>query len=62
MSAMVSTISGGLVLLVIGLMLSGGVMYALTSLVSKGTCRSNGCGHNQFGNDDRCAICRLPLD
>lgn len=25
------------------------------------TCTDRGCGYNQFGNDDKCAICRRPL-
>lgn len=25
------------------------------------SCEANGCGEEQFGNDDKCAICRLPL-
>lgn len=26
------------------------------------TCTHGGCGHQVQGSDDRCAICRLPLD
>lgn len=26
------------------------------------TCGNGGCGHQVKGDDDKCAVCRLPLD
>ncbi len=37
------------------------IMECLEHLTSARFCDTHGCGYEQFGNDDRCAICRLKL-
>jgi hypothetical protein len=53
---------GGLTLLVIGLIAVGGALAMIDFIKAGRTCKTHGCGHRQMGNDDRCAICREPLD
>lgn len=38
------------------------IIMALLIADKKRTCRYGGCGHQVPSSDDRCAVCRLPLD